>query len=255
MKVLIGGIGAVFHGLSLFALFCATLLFLLPGVQDSLIHKANDEYAQRMVPILVAHEPQLGTVTYENTAAYCASPFRQPMEISGITDEYTCSLIENNYVSDTDGLRLRLARKLVSIQIDGIMAGYGMELAYLHSMLLPALALFLLFGFLSFTLYYFSSKTLVETALSASFFTALFSFFILLLSALLFIILPPALMNSARDHAALPLHNDLITASEDLVQELVAEFLLPPVILFGLTSLFSGLLAAALYYYFARLQA
>ncbi len=208
-----------------------------------------------MVPILVAHEPQLGTVTYENTAAYCTTPGRQPMEIAGITDEYTCSLIENNYVGNTDELRLRLARKLISIKIDEVMASYGMELAYLHSMLLPAAALFLLSGFLAFTLYYFSSKTLVEAALSVSFFTALFSFFLLMLCALLFLILPPAIMNSAKDHAALPLHTDLITASEDLVAELVVELLLPPAVFFGLLSLFSVLLAAALYYYFARLKA
>jgi len=130
-------------GISFLALLAAMLIFLLPGLESSLVHKANDEYAPRMVPILLADEPQLSTLTYDNTAAYCR--YRPPgvsMEFGGISDAYVCSLINNNYVSNTEELHLRLARELVSNKINDIMASYGPELAGIHSQLMTMLIIF-----------------------------------------------------------------------------------------------------------------
>jgi len=247
--------GAALYGVSLLALLAIILILLLPGVESSLIQKANDEYAPRMIPILMAHEPQLSTLTYDNTAAYCMyKPPGVSMEFGGISDEYVCSLIENNYVSNTDELHLRLARELVSTKIDGMMASYGSDLAGIHSKLVTMAAILIISLFLSFPFLYFGSRNLVELCFNISALTALFSFMILMLSALAFFFLPSYLISFAKEKAATPLETDLITVSADLVSGSVGELLLPPIIIFGLLSLASGLSSAAFFYYLAKLK-
>lgn len=248
-------IGAMLLGVSLFALFAVLIMLMLPGVQHSLIQKAHDVYAPRMVPVLLAHEPQLSTLTYDNTAAYCSyKPPGVSMEFGGISDEYVCSLIENDYVSDTDGLQLRLAQALVSNKIDEIMAIYGPELAGIQSRLVPAAAIFILAMFLAFPFLYFGSKNLVELAFNTSATVAMFSFMALLLSALALFLLPSQIIAYAKASASTPLYTDLIAISRDLISESVAELLLPPIILFGLISLVSGLSSAAFFYYVAKMR-
>ncbi len=247
--------GAVLLGLSLFSLLALILIFLLPGVENNLIQKANDEYAPRMVPVLLAYEPQLSTLTYENTKSYCRSrPPGVSMEFGGISDEYVCSLIENDYVSSTEELQLRLARELVSNRIDDIMAIYGPELASIHSRLPLTLVVFVASLFLSFPLLYFGSRDLVELSFNLSSLTALFSFLILALSTLAFFLIPGQIIAYAKATASAPLYVDLITIGQDLVSEAVGELLLPPIIIFGLLSLISGLAAAAFFYYLAKLR-
>ena len=252
---LLKSVGAVLFGISFLALFAVILIFLLPGVETSLIHKANDEYAPRMVPILLAHEPQLSTLTYDNTVAYCQyKPPGVSMEFGGISDEYVCSLITNNYVSNTEELQLRLARQLISIKIDDIMASYGSELAGIHSQLITMLIVSVVSLFLSFPFLYFGSRNLVELCFNLSALAALFSFVILMLSALAFFLLPSYLISFAKEKAATPLETDLVTVSSDLISESVGELLLPPIVVFGLLSLASGLSSTAFYYYLAKLR-
>ena len=252
---LLKSIGAVLLGVALFSLFALMLISLLPGVENNLIQKANDEYAPRMVPVLLAYEPELSTLTYDNTKSYCRSkPPGVSMELGGINDEYVCSLIENNYVSNTDELQLRLARELISNKIDGIMAIYGPELASIHSKLPIMLIVFVLSLFLAFPLLYFGSKNLVELSFNISALTAAFSFMILTLSALAFFLLPSQIISYARASASSPLYADLITIGQDLISEAVGELLLPPIIIFGMFSLISGLSAAAFFYYLAKLK-
>lgn len=252
---LLKSVGAVLLGVALFSLFALMLIFLLPGVEGNLIQKANDEYAPRMVPVLLAYEPQLSTLTYDNTKSYCRSkPPGVSMELGGINDEYVCSLIENNYVSNTEELQLRLARELVSNKIDDIMASYGPELASIHSKLAIILAVFVISLFLSFPFLYFGSKNLVELCFNISALTAVFSFMILILSALAFFLLPPQIIAYAKASASTPLYMDLITIGQDLISEAVGELLLPPIIIFGFLSLISGLSAAAFFYYLAKLR-
>jgi len=252
---LLKSIGAMLLGISLFALFAMLIILLLPGIQHSLIQKAHDVYAPRMVPILLAHEPQLSTLTYDNTAAYCSSNIPGiSMEFGGISDDYVCSLIENNYVSNTEELQLRLAQTLVSNKIDEIMAIYGPELASIQSKLVPAVAIFILFLFLSFPFLYFGSKNLVELAFNISVIVAMFSFMVLFLSALALFLLPSQIIAYAKASASTPLYTDLITISRDLISESVAQLLLPPIIIFGLISLVSGLSAAAFFYYLAKMR-
>ncbi|MEW5996443.1 MAG: hypothetical protein AB1657_02510 [Candidatus Micrarchaeota archaeon] len=247
--------GAALFGVSLLALFLSILGFLLPGIQDSVLQRANDEYAPRMVPILLAHEPQLSTLTYDNTASYCAAkPPGVTMEFGGITDEYVCSLISNNYVGNTEELRLRLARTLISNKVDEMLASYGLQLAGLYSRLPILLALFLLPLFLSFALLYFGSRNLIELAFVLSFLAALFSFLLLLLSALSFFLLPSLMVGTAKERAATQLEIDLITISQDLVSETVGELFLPPIVVFGFLSSVSSLFAVVFYYYLAKLK-
>lgn len=247
--------GAALLGLSFFSLLALMLIFLLPGAENSLIRKANDEYAPRMVPVLISHEPQLSTLTYENTRAYCRSNAPgADMEFGGISDDYVCSLIENNYVSNTDELRLRLARELVSNKIGEVMAAYGPELAAIHSKLPLAFAVFAASLLLSFPFLYFGSRNLVELAFNLSTLAAAFSFLILALSALAFLLVPGQIAAYAKATAPEPLYADLITAGQDLIAEAVAELLLPPIIFFGLVSLASGLSAAAFFYYLSKLR-
>jgi len=244
-----------FLGVSLFALFAALIIFLLPGAQQSLIVKAHEVYAPRMVPVLLAHEPRLSTLTYGNTAAYCASDLPGvSLEAGGISDDYVCSLIENNYVSNTEELQLRLARELVSGKIDEIMAIYGPELASMQSRLIPAALIFLVSLFLSFTFFYFGSRNLLELAFNISAAAAIFSFMALFLSSLALFLLPSQIISYAKASVSTPLYTDLITISEDLVSDSVAQLLLPPIVLFGLISLISGLAAAALFYYLAKME-
>lgn len=252
---LLRSIGAVLLGIALFSLLALILIFFLPGVESNLIQKANDEYAPRMVPILLAYEPQLSTLTYDNTASYCRSkPPGVSMEFGGISDDYVCSLIENNYVSNTEELHLRLARQLISIKIDEIMASYGPELGSINSKLAIMLIVFVVSLFLSFPFLYFGSKNLVELCFNISVLAAVFSFMILILSALAFFLLPSQIVAYAKSNASTPLYIDLITISQDLISESVGELLLPPIIIFGLLSLISGLSAAAFYYYLAKLK-
>jgi hypothetical protein len=252
---LLKSVGAALYGVSLFALLSVILILLLPGAESSLIHKANDEYAPRMVPILLAHEPQLSTLTYDNTAAYCRSkPPGVSMEFGGISDEYACSLIENNYVSNTEELRLRLARELVSAKTGEIMASYGSGLAGIHARLPALVAVLIISLFLSFPFLYFGSRNLVELCFNISALTALFSFIILVLAALAFFLLPSYLISFAKEKATTPLETDLITVSADLVSESVGELLLPPIIIFGFLSLASGLSSASFYYYLAKIK-
>lgn len=252
---LLKSVGAVLFGISFVALFAVIFIFLLPGVETSLIHKANDEYAPRMIPILLAHEPQLSTLTYDNTASYCRSkPPGAIMEFGGISDEYVCSLIQNNYVGNTEELQLRLARQLISIKVDEIMASYGSELAGIHSQLMTMLIIFVVSLFLSFPFLYFGSRNLVELCFNLSALAAVFSFIILMLSALAFFLLPSYLISFAKEKASTPLETDLVTVSSDLVSASVGELLLPPIVVFGLLSLVSGLSSAAFYYYLARMR-
>lgn len=254
-RAILRGIGFLCGGIAFFSLFAAILVFMLPGAQSSILHKANDEYAPRMVPILLAHEPQLSTLTYDNTAAYCRH--REPgasMEFGGISEEYVCSLIQNNYVANTEELQLRLARALISNKVDDIIANYGMEIAGLQSYFLPLLAASIICAFLSFTLIYFGSKDMLGLAFSLTSAAAAFSFAIFLISVLSFFLLPPYLISMAKDNVSTPLELDLITASQDLVAEVVAEAMLPPMALFGLLSIVCGLSAASSYYYLTGMK-
>jgi uncharacterized membrane protein required for colicin V production len=254
-REILRGVGFLCGGIAFFSLFAAILVFMLPGAQASLLQKANDQYAPRIVPILIENEPQLSTLTYDNTAAYCRH--RQPgvsQEFGGVSDEYACSLIQNNYVSNTEELQLRLARALISNKVDDIMANYGMEIAGLQSHLLPLLAASIICAFLSFTLIYFGSKDMLGLAFSLSSSAAAFSFAIFLISMLSFFMLPPYLTALARERVSTPLELDLITASQDLVAEVVGETLLPPMALFGLLSIVCGLSAASFYYYLTGMK-
>lgn len=247
--------GAFLLAISFLALFLSILGFLLPGIQNSILQKANDEYAPRMVPVLIAHEPRLSAVTYENSVSYCASPFREGMEVAGITDEYLCHLIENHYVSNTEELRLRLARTLILNKIDEMLITYGLQLAGLYSRLpLLLLPIFFIALFLSFPFFYFGSRSLVELAFTLSTLTALFSFLFLVLSTLSFFFLPAIMINAAREGAASQLEMDLITISQDLVSETVGELFLPPIIVFGFLSSVSSLFAVVFFYYLTRLK-
>lgn len=254
-SVILRGLGFLCGAIAFFSLFAAILVFMLPGAQASILHKANDEYAPRIVPILIAHEPQLSTLTYDNTAAYCRH--RQPgisMDFGGISDDYVCSLIQNNYVSNTEELQLRLARALISNKVDDIIANYGMQIAGLQSYLLPLLAATIICAFLSFTLIYFGSKDMLGLAFSISSSSAAFSFAIFLISVLSFFMLPPYLISMAKENVSTPLEQDLITASQDLVADVVGEILLPPMVLFGLLSIVCGLSAASFYYYLTGMK-
>jgi hypothetical protein len=254
-RAILRGMGFLCGSIAFFSLFAAILVFMLPGAQASILNKANDEYAPRMVPVLIAHDPQLSTLTYENTASYCRQ--RQPgvsQEFGGVSDEYVCSLIQNNYVSNTEELQLRLARALISNRVDDITANYGLEIARLQSYLLPLLASFVIFTFLSFTFIYFGSKDMLGLAFSISSSAAVFSFITFLISALSYFLLPSYLISMAKENVSTPLELDLITASQDLVAEVVGEVLLPPMALFGLLSIGCGLFAASFYYYLAKLK-
>lgn len=70
-RAFLRGLGFIFGGIAFLSLFAATLIFVLPGAKASMLEKANDEYAPRMVPILLVHEPQLSALTYDNTVSYC----------------------------------------------------------------------------------------------------------------------------------------------------------------------------------------
>ncbi len=252
---LLKSMGAVLLGLALFSLLALILIFLLPGVEDNLIRKANEEYAPRMVPVLISYEPQLSTLTYDNTAAYCRSNIPGvSMEFGGISDDYVCSLIENSYVGNTEELRLRLARELVSNKIDEVMAAYGPELASIHSKLVPISVVFVLSLFFAFPFLYFGSRNLIELVFNISATVAMFSFMVLAFSSLALLLLPSQIIAYAKASASTPLYTDLITISRDLISESVAELLLPPIILFGLISLVSGLSAAAFFYYVAKMS-
>ncbi|MDD2655650.1 MAG: hypothetical protein PHQ80_03205 [Candidatus ainarchaeum sp.] len=249
-RVVLRGIGFLFLGIALFSLFAATLIFALPGAKSSLLEIANDEYAPRMVPIMLAHEPQLSTLTYENTAAYCRHDGPGvSQEFAGISDEYVCSLIQNNYVSNTEELRLRLARALISIKADGITADYGMQIASFQSYLLPLAAACVISAFLSFTFVYFGSKGMLGLAFSLASAAAAISFIIFLISVLSFFLLPPYLISMAKGNASTPFEMDLISASQDLVAQVVGEVFLIPMALFGILSIASGLSASSAYYY------
>ena len=254
-RAILRGVGFLCGAIAFFSLFAAILIFMLPSAQASLLQKANDQYAPRIVPILLADEPQLSTLTYDNTAAYCRN--RQPgvsLEFGGVSDEYVCSLIQNNYVSNTEELQLRLARALISNKVNDIMANYGMEIAGLQSYLLPLLASSIICAFLSFTFVYFGSKDMLGLAFSLSSAAAAFSFAIFLISVLAFFMLPPYLTALARERASTPLELDLIAASQGLVADVVGETMLPPMALFGLLSIVCGLSAASFYYYLTGMK-
>ncbi len=236
--------------MSLFSLFAAILIFQLPGAKASLLEKANDEYAPRMVPILLAHEQELSALTYDNTVSYCRNrPPGISQEFGGVSDEYVCSLIQNDYVSNTEELQLRIARALISNKVDEITADYGMQIASFQSYLLPLAAACIILIFLSFTFVYFGSRGMLGPAFSLTSSAAVFSFLIFIICALAFFLLPPYLISMAKANASTPLETDLITASQDLVAQVVGEALILPMALFGLLSIACGLSAASLYYY------
>lgn len=247
-------LGFVFQGLALLCLFSAILIFMLPGAKQSIIEKAYSQYAPRMVPILLAHEPQLSTLTYDNTASYCAARGHHgsSMEFGGISDAYVCSLIENQYVTSTHELQLRLARELISIKSEEIMLNYGLEIARLQSILLPLLAASVACAFLSFTFLYFGSRDLLRLAFSAASPASIFSFAIFLICAISLFLIPPFLVGMAMENVPTLLERDLIAASQDLISETARGFFLPPMLLFGFLSLVLGLSASSLYYYLAK---
>lgn len=247
-------LGFALQGMAFLCIFSAMLIFMLPGAKQSIIEKAYNQYAPRMVPILLAHEPQLSTLTYDNTASYCTGRAHHgaSMEFGGISDVYVCSLIENRYVTSTQELQLRLARELISIKSEDIMVNYGLEIARLQSRLLPLLAASIICAFLSFTFLYFGSRDLLRLAFSAASSAAIFSFIIFLICAISLFLLPPFLVGMAKDGASTLLEKDLVAASQGPVSETAGEFFLPPMLFFGLLSVVLGLSASSLYYYLAK---
>ncbi len=257
MKPLLKAAGALFLGFAFLALFMVLVLVFIPATEEELIRKAKEDYPQQLMPILVAHKPEINSVTYENTLAYCSvtQTGLTDTEIGGVTDDYACGIMDKGYVSNTEELRMHLLRRLIAIQIDEIRAQYGMEIARVPTYTLIAAVAFVLAIFAAFPFLYFGSETLPEMAFALAVLCAMFSFCYFALSILLFFLLPGMIEGIALGYAYEPLHEDLISVAMPAVDEAVQGLFLPPMLLFGLCMLASSFASAAFFIYAGTPQA
>ena len=251
MKPLLKAAGALFLGFAFLALFMVLVLVFIPATEEELIRKAKEDYPQQLMPILIAHKPEINSVTYENTVSYCAVTPTEftDTEIGGVTDDYTCEIMGKGYVSNTEELRMHLLRKMIAIQIDEIRAQYGMDIAKVPTYTIIAAVAFVIAIFAAFPFLYFGSDALPDMAFAAALLCAMFSFGYFVLSILLFFLLPGAIEGVALGYAYEPLHEDLISVAMPAVDEAVQGLFLPPMLLFGLCMLASSFATAAFFMY------
>lgn len=251
MRPLLKAAGAFFLGFAFLALFITLVLVLIPPTEEELIRKAKEDYPPQLMPILLAHKPEINSVTYENTVSYCSITPTEftSTEIGGITDDYTCEVVEKGYVSDTEELRMHLLRKMIAIQIDEIRAQYGMDLAKVPTYTIIAAVVFIIAIFAAFPFLYFGADGLPDMAFAVALLCAMFGFGYFVLSILLFFLLPGVIEDVALGYAYEPLHEDLISVAMPAVDEAVQGLFLPPMLLFGLCMLASSFATAAFFMY------
>jgi hypothetical protein len=221
-------------------LWISLLVFQLPGAQEALANDIKADLPPRVVPVLVSYYPELNAFTYESAVEYCK--YRQAAEMNmaaeGITDEYVCQIVEGGLVTDTEELRVFLARKVVEQKVDDVSGIYGPQISYYSSFVLYILIAGGLFAVIGFAFLFFGAKDVPECAFLYSLFSGLFASLNLLLMGAGFIFAPGIVLGKAGEIAGnTGLWKDVLSLMSGSIRATIEGVFIIPIILFGVLSL------------------
>ncbi|MEM4272696.1 MAG: hypothetical protein QXH30_03825 [Candidatus Bilamarchaeaceae archaeon] len=233
------------------ACLCISLIFFqLPGAQEALADSIKAGLPPKMVPMLISYYPELNAFTYESASEYCRYQQHSGagMEAGGITDEYVCQLVEGGIVTDTAGLRLFLARKVVEQKVDEMSAVYGPPIAYCNGLAPFIGAGGAIFAVVGFALFFFGSRDVPECAFLFSLFSGISAFIIMIAMGIGFLAAPAIVLAKAGEIAGSGgLERDVLSVMSGDIKEAIEGIFVIPMLLFGALSLLFAFFAFIFY--------
>ena len=244
------GAGAFMLLLAQACLWISLLVYQLPGAEADLANSIKADLPPRVVPVLVSYYPDLDAFTYESAVEYCK--YRQPsemnMEAEGITDDYVCQIVEGGLVTNTEELRVFLARKVVEQKVDDVSGIYGPQISYYSSFVLYIVIAGGLFAVIGFAFLFFGAVDVPECAFLCSLFSGLFAFLNMLLMGAGFIFAPVVVLGKAGEIAGnTGLGRDVLSLMSASIRGTIEGVFIIPLLLFGVLSLIFAMCAFLFY--------
>jgi hypothetical protein len=234
------GAGAFMLLLAQACLWISLIVYQLPGAQVGLANEIKADLPPKVVPVLVSYYPDLNAFTYESAVEYCK--YRQYAEMNmaaeGITDDYVCQIVEGGLVTNTEELRVFLARKVVEQKVDDVFGIYGPQIAYYSSFVLFIVIAGGIFAAIGFAFLFFGTKDVPECAFLYSLFSGLFASLNLLLMGAGFIFTPAIVLGKAGELAGnTGLGNDVLSLMSGSIRGTIEGVFIIPIVIFGILSL------------------
>lgn len=232
-----------------FLLWGAIVLFQLPGAQNQLILEVKAEMPEKIVPVILAYYPEVNSITYDSAAGYC--PHRETLQMNieaeGLTEDYVCGLIEDNLVTNTQELRVYLARKVVEQKADGLVVEYGGHLLQASNAALIMGIVSILLAALAFAVAYFGSNDILRGIFQYSVLSGMWGFSNMVLSALCILLVPGLAVDAAYAQVGGGIERDVLGLMKNSIREVVGGVFIAPLLVFGAIAFSFAVLAAVLY--------
>ena len=231
------------------ALWGGMVMVQVPMAHQELASTLKLEMPGKMVPVILAHYPELNAMSYESTVEYCGYHDVLDMDINveGITDEQVCEIIDGGLVSDTEELRGYLVQKVVSTKVDDYFVeskGQAVQLQWIGAFFI------LIGGFLAvaaFAVLYFGTKTFPRCLFWYSVFSAVCAFGNMISSLLCFLVVPGIVIGAAQGSAGSSFEGDVLALMDGYIREVVGGLFIWPAFIFGGLTFFFSLIAALFY--------
>jgi len=225
------------------------MLVQMPLAENELTTSLKLESPHKILPVILAYHPELTAITYEGSLKYCEYKDQLGMDINveGITDEYVCEIVEKGFVSDTDGLRKYLARKIVAEKIDGYSVKYS---EYASNMQLIGIGCLFIGGILAivvFAILYFGTKTFPKCLFWYSVLSALSAFSYMVLSLISFTILPGMITKQLQASVNTGFENDLMEIVKPNIESAIRGLFIENAFIFGALAFVFSILAVLFY--------
>jgi hypothetical protein len=234
------GAGALMLLIAQACLWVSLIVYQLPGAQEGLANSIKADLPPKVVPVLVSYYPDLNAFTYESAVEYCKYKEYSEMNLSaeGITDEYVCQIVEGGLVTNTEELRVFLARKVVEQKVDDVSGIYGPQISYYSSFVIYIVIAGGLFAVMGFAFLFFGTKDVPECAFLYSLFSGLFASLNLLLMGIGFMAAPAIVLGKAEEIAGnTGLGRDVLSLMSGSIKGTIEGVFIIPIILFGVLSL------------------
>lgn len=240
---------AVFLFVAQLCLAASILAYEIPGAQTSLANGIKADLPPEVIPVLISYYPQLNALTYESAVEYCKYKTYLAMDLNaeGITSEYVCEIVEGGLVSNTDELRLFLARKVVEGKVDQLLGIYGPQVGQLEGFLAPIVVVGAILAILAFAACFFGSETFPKCAFYYSLFSGVLALGNMLLMGLAFFLSPSIVMGKAGEIAGAGIGKDVLSLMSGDITGAVEGIFVAPILVFGVLSFIFGVAAVLSY--------
>lgn len=232
-----------------FLLWGAIVLFQLPGAQSELILKVKAEMPEKIVPVILAYYPEVNSITYASAVGYC--PHRETLQMNieaeGITEDYVCGLIDDGLVTNTEELRVYLARKVVGQKADALMVEYSGHLLQASNLAIIIGAISILLAVLAFSVAYFGSNDILKGIFQYSVLSGMWGFSNMVLSALCILLVPGLAVDAAYAQVGGGIERDVLGLMKNSIRDTVGGIFVAPMLVFGAIAFSFAVLAAVIY--------